>query len=703
MRASLVVIALVLVVALGFWLGGAPAPVTPPDAGGGATAPAPVPTPAPAQGGNRTEVDAPTPPVATAPPPVTPAPPTPPVMAAEPNVRLTVRDMVSRQPVAAFRWRFQNSRVRSKGEGVDGKAALTLEASAVGTLLVEAEGLQPLTKDGVIVPTPPAPALALDLFLAPQGEATGITLMVHDLALQPLARVRVDAFRLADPQAADWHLGPALWARMAENTDGRYALPPLEPASYGLQVVAVDGNGEPLPLLPYRRVFEITGSNGFIDDVPLEPAARSLQVEAAGAAYLAVEAEHGRAGGDDAQVDPSQRVAVATRCPHRQQMRDEEARHGRQRVHETVRARVSPPKAATDAGPDRRVPVGPGAGEDRRHAAGDRGDEAAVALTALHQHALATAGSALLPLGAQALLLRRRQALEPLGRGGRGFGIDFARIGGFGGRAGQQCNGRRRGRGRGSRSPLAAAQDHGRGGRIVCGGGGGGAVSALPAGARRRHGRGLAGTPRRRAVPFARRRAAGRADRQRLARQRWRRRPVRARRRRSLALDDLASAVAPQRRRRQRGPRIVVVARRSHRSFRRIGVRTTPAPRPADPAMPARLRAKATGLGGHRAAPTLVACSRSPPHRARPAARRRTARSGGACCSRARRRRRWRPRNPGSQCSSDGSSATTSVRRVGSRTPGSPAFAPACSSPCSPSRRPGRRARRKPPVRRARS
>jgi hypothetical protein len=273
MRASLVVIALVLVVALGFWLVGAPAPVTPPDAGGGATAPAPVPTPAPAQGGNRTEVDAPTPPVATAPPPVTPAPPTPPVMAAEPNVRLTVRDMVSRQPVAAFRWRFQNSRGTSKGEGVDGKAALVLEDSAVGTLLVEAEGLQPLTKDGVIVPTPPAPALALDLFLAPQGEATGITLMVHDLALQPLARVRVDAFRLADPQAADWHLGPALWARMAENTDGRYALPPLEPATYGLQVVAVDGNGEPLPLLPYRRVFEVTGSNGFIDDVPLEPAA----------------------------------------------------------------------------------------------------------------------------------------------------------------------------------------------------------------------------------------------------------------------------------------------------------------------------------------------------------------------------------------------------------------------------------------------
>jgi hypothetical protein len=60
---------------------------------------------------------------------------------------------------------------------------------------------------------------------------------------------------------------------MAESKDGRYALPPLEPATYGLQVLAVDGNGEPLPLLPFRRVFTVTGSNGFLEDVPLEAGA----------------------------------------------------------------------------------------------------------------------------------------------------------------------------------------------------------------------------------------------------------------------------------------------------------------------------------------------------------------------------------------------------------------------------------------------
>lgn len=230
-----------------------------------------------AQQGERVAV--PTPPPTTTPPPATaPDEPAlgvlpPPQVAAVPNVTLRVRDMVSRQPVAAFRWRFQNSRGTWKGDGADGAADLALEASAVGTLLVEANGLQPLSKDGVIVPTPPQAALQLDLFLAPQGVATGITLMVHDTGLQPLPRVRVDAFQLADAKAEGWHLGRALWARMNEAKDGRYQLPALEPATYGLQVVALDGNGEPLPLLPFRRAFAVTGSDGFLEDVPLEPGA----------------------------------------------------------------------------------------------------------------------------------------------------------------------------------------------------------------------------------------------------------------------------------------------------------------------------------------------------------------------------------------------------------------------------------------------
>ena len=273
MRALLAVFALLLLVAVGWWAAGGSAPVTPLAPPPDAAPPAPTAPAAPAQGSDRTAVDTPWSPTATTAAPVAPptAPDAPP--AAEPNVLVTVRDMVSREPIDAFRWRFQNSRGTRQGVGAGGKAALALEPSAVGALLIEAEGLQPKTLTDVIVPTPPAPALPLDVFLAPQGEATGITLMVHDLALQPLARVRVDAFRLADPQAADWHLGSSLWARMAENKDGRYALPPLEPATYGLQLLAVDGNGEPLPLLPYRRVFEVTGSNGFLEDVPLEPGA----------------------------------------------------------------------------------------------------------------------------------------------------------------------------------------------------------------------------------------------------------------------------------------------------------------------------------------------------------------------------------------------------------------------------------------------
>lgn len=274
MRAVALVFVALLVGAVAYWaFADRPPLVLPSDPDAPATAgPA---EPAPAQQGER--LAAPTPPTTT-PPANPPAKPElgvlpPPQVAAEPNVVLNVRDLVSRQPVAAFRWRFQNSRGTWKGDGAAGRAELALEASAVGTLLLEADGLQPLSKDGVIVPTPPQSPLQLDLFLAPQGVATGITLMVHDTALQPIARVRVDAFQLADAKAEGWHLGRALWARMAEAKDGKYQLPALEPATYGLQVVALDGNGEPLPLLPFRRAFAVTGSNGFLEDVPLEPGA----------------------------------------------------------------------------------------------------------------------------------------------------------------------------------------------------------------------------------------------------------------------------------------------------------------------------------------------------------------------------------------------------------------------------------------------
>lgn len=276
MRAAAFVFVALLIGAIAYWAFNDRPPLAIPVEPDAPTTAGPA-EPAPAQQGER--VAAPTPQTPTSTPPATtPAKPElgvlpPPQVAAEPNVVLDVRDLVSRQPVAAFRWRFQNSRGAWKGDGAQGRAELALEASAVGTLLVEADGLQPLTKEGVIVPTPPQAALQLDLFLAPQGAATGITLMVHDTGLQPLPRVRVDAYKLADAKAEGWHLGRALWARMAEAKDGKYQLPPLEPATYGLQVIALDGMGEPLPLLPFRRTFEVTGSNGFVEDVPLEPGA----------------------------------------------------------------------------------------------------------------------------------------------------------------------------------------------------------------------------------------------------------------------------------------------------------------------------------------------------------------------------------------------------------------------------------------------
>jgi hypothetical protein len=206
-------------------------------------------------------------------PPTTPDPaPTPPTAPA--TVVLAVRDMTTRAPVAAFRWQFRNSLGTLRGEGKDGRAELPLPATAVGELLVEAEGLAPAVRDGVIVPTPPAPPLQVDVFLPPAVAAAGITLFVHDLALQPTTHVRVDAFLLAaEAPPAAWHLGQSLWARRASAPDGRYVLPPLTPGVYGIRIAATDEQGGTLPLQPWLRTFALTGDNGFVEDVPLEPGA----------------------------------------------------------------------------------------------------------------------------------------------------------------------------------------------------------------------------------------------------------------------------------------------------------------------------------------------------------------------------------------------------------------------------------------------
>lgn len=208
----------------------------------------------------------------TAPAAADPATAAPATTLAAANVQLRVRDLATRQPVPSFRWRFRNALGSAQGTGQDGAAGLALLPSALGELLVEADDHAPYVKSDLVVPTPPDPALLLDVFLAPAVPAAGITLHVRDLALQPIAHVRVDAFVLSEEnRAGAWHLGPSLWARLASAADGRYVLPTLPPGEYGLRVAATDADGASLPLLPFVRTFALTGDNGFVEDVPLEP------------------------------------------------------------------------------------------------------------------------------------------------------------------------------------------------------------------------------------------------------------------------------------------------------------------------------------------------------------------------------------------------------------------------------------------------
>jgi hypothetical protein len=188
------------------------------------------------------------------------------------NVVLQVRALATKAPVAAFRWRVRGADVTQRGDGVEGRAELALAAGQTFELLVEADGFQPSSQLSLPAPAAGAPALQVDVFLAAQAVATGITLQVHDTALQPLANVRVDAHALrADNRETAWHLDKPLWSRRRAAADGRYVLPELPPGEYGIRVFGVDDKGELLPLLPYVHTFVLTGSNGFVEDVPLEP------------------------------------------------------------------------------------------------------------------------------------------------------------------------------------------------------------------------------------------------------------------------------------------------------------------------------------------------------------------------------------------------------------------------------------------------
>jgi len=185
---------------------------------------------------------------------------------------LNVRDVVTRAPIEAFRWRFVQRGDILRGESAAGVAELALPRSRIGDLLIEADGMQPFAKKALQTPGVNQPTTHLDVFLTPAPSGQGITLMVKDLDRRPIQNVRVDAFKLNTNQDIGWDLGQPLWARRADAADGTYQLPPLAPGDYGILLVATDADGNLLPLAPYRQTFTLTGSNGFLEDVPLEPA-----------------------------------------------------------------------------------------------------------------------------------------------------------------------------------------------------------------------------------------------------------------------------------------------------------------------------------------------------------------------------------------------------------------------------------------------
>lgn len=201
------------------------------------------------------------------------------VLTPEATVVLTVRDVVTRQPIETFRWRFVQPRTQERGESTSSVAELMLPRRAIGDLMVEADGMQPSTNKQLVLPAENEPKLLLDVFLTPSATAAGIKLIVKRLNNRPVAHVRVDAFEInAGTRDTAWQLGQPLWARRTAAEDGIYELPPLPPGEYGILLVATSPEGALLPLQPFRRTFVLNGSNGFLEDVPLEEAC-ALQLQ----------------------------------------------------------------------------------------------------------------------------------------------------------------------------------------------------------------------------------------------------------------------------------------------------------------------------------------------------------------------------------------------------------------------------------------
>jgi hypothetical protein len=210
-----------------------------------------------------------------APPDASPPTEPPPEATTHPaNVRLFVSSATTKQPLASFRWRIRGHGPTAElGTGTDGHADFTLPADLVVELLVEADGYSPFTATQLTTPAADGLPLDVNVFLETAAVATGISLHVHDVSLQPIPNVRVEAFavRPEDRDLAWYILGKPLWVRRSADADGHYVLPELAAGEYGIRVLATDPDGNLLPLLPFRRIYQLTGSNGFVEDVTLEP------------------------------------------------------------------------------------------------------------------------------------------------------------------------------------------------------------------------------------------------------------------------------------------------------------------------------------------------------------------------------------------------------------------------------------------------
>lgn len=192
---------------------------------------------------------------------------------AAPALLLAVLDATTAEPIAAFRWRWQSGAAVLTGDGIAGEARLELPPGRGGDLLVEAKGYQALLHRGVALTRHGDAGQRLDLALQAAAVATGIALSLRTADGEPVQRVRVDAFRLVEPgdEQRSWQLGKPLWIRQTTTQHGTCTLPDLPPGRYGIRVLAVDDQSKLLPLSPYRQVYELTGSNGFREDVVLEP------------------------------------------------------------------------------------------------------------------------------------------------------------------------------------------------------------------------------------------------------------------------------------------------------------------------------------------------------------------------------------------------------------------------------------------------